>query len=154
VVTSNGAQLTSSAATGNQWYFEGSAIPGATGKYYTATQTGNYWVMVTLNGCSSVISNKVYVLITGTDEQSPSALQIFPVPNMGEFTIRISGNSGVNARIRIYNPLGIITLEKTQILKSGQTEIPVQLENPVNGVYSVVVNFDDQSIIRKVVINR
>src|SRR5204862_3432482 len=45
--------LTSSAATGNQWYLGGVAIGGATNPTYVATATGNYTVTVTVAGCSA-----------------------------------------------------------------------------------------------------
>ena len=53
--------LSSSAATGNQWYKDGIAIAGATSSTYTATATGNYTVVVTQNGCVSLESNQVAV---------------------------------------------------------------------------------------------
>lgn len=37
-ITQNGMTLTSSSSTGNQWYLNNVAIPGATGQIYTATQ--------------------------------------------------------------------------------------------------------------------
>lgn len=50
----NGNQLTSNSTTGNQWYFNGTLIPGATNQTYSATQTGNYSVSVTnMSGCIS-----------------------------------------------------------------------------------------------------
>jgi hypothetical protein len=52
----NNVTLTSSAATGNQWYKNGVAITGATGKSYTATTSGSYAVLITQNGCSSALS--------------------------------------------------------------------------------------------------
>ncbi|HYW71219.1 MAG TPA: right-handed parallel beta-helix repeat-containing protein, partial [Pyrinomonadaceae bacterium] len=46
--------LSSSSASGNQWYLNGNPIGGATNQVYSATATGNYTVTVTDgNGCSS-----------------------------------------------------------------------------------------------------
>ncbi|WEK20946.1 MAG: gliding motility-associated C-terminal domain-containing protein [Candidatus Pedobacter colombiensis] len=54
--------LTSSSATGNQWYKDGQIIPGATNKTYIATTSGDYMVIVTnTNGCSSSPSQPVEV---------------------------------------------------------------------------------------------
>ncbi|MEJ6582674.1 MAG: M43 family zinc metalloprotease, partial [Crocinitomicaceae bacterium] len=48
--------LTSSSATGNQWYLNGTLIGGATAQTYAATATGNYTVIVTTSGCPSAAS--------------------------------------------------------------------------------------------------
>src|SRR5207237_7031162 len=49
--------LTSSAATGNQWYLGGSPIGGATGQQTIATAAGHYTVQVSdVNGGVSVMS--------------------------------------------------------------------------------------------------
>jgi gliding motility-associated-like protein/uncharacterized repeat protein (TIGR01451 family) len=54
--------LTSSSLTGNQWYKEGILIPNATAKTYTATESGNYTLIVTSTaGCTSPISLPVTV---------------------------------------------------------------------------------------------
>ncbi|HEV8369321.1 MAG TPA: Ig-like domain repeat protein [Pyrinomonadaceae bacterium] len=45
--------LTSSSASGNQWYLNGSPIAGATNQQYVATVSGNYTTIVTTGGCSS-----------------------------------------------------------------------------------------------------
>jgi hypothetical protein len=46
--------LTSSAASGNQWYKGPERISGATGQTLTVTQAGSYWVEVrNANGCSA-----------------------------------------------------------------------------------------------------
>jgi Reeler domain len=46
--------LTSSAATGNQWYLNGNVIAGATQQTYTAITTGAYSLVVTnANGCKA-----------------------------------------------------------------------------------------------------
>jgi hypothetical protein len=52
----NGVTLTSSSASGNQWYLNGNPIGGATNQAYVATATGNYTDVVTTSGCASAPS--------------------------------------------------------------------------------------------------
>ena len=48
--------LTSSVASGNQWYLNGNPIGGATNQTYIATASGDYTVVDTALGCSSASS--------------------------------------------------------------------------------------------------
>src|SRR6202022_3123648 len=48
--------LTSSSATGNQWYLNGGPISSATSQAYVASASGNYTVVVTTSGCASTAS--------------------------------------------------------------------------------------------------
>jgi gliding motility-associated-like protein len=45
--------LNSSEASGNQWYLNGSLIPGAINNVFTATTSGTYTVIATQSGCAS-----------------------------------------------------------------------------------------------------
>ncbi|WP_159688912.1 Ig-like domain-containing protein [Flavobacterium sp. 9R] len=58
--------LTSSAASGNQWYKDGKLITGATNQTYTATDTGAYTVVTTLTNCASDVSNPIVVTANAT----------------------------------------------------------------------------------------
>lgn len=55
-ITPNNNLLASSSSTGNQWYFNGVAIPSATTQFFTMNHTiaGFYSVEVTQNGCKSI----------------------------------------------------------------------------------------------------
>jgi hypothetical protein len=55
--------LTSSSASGNQWYLNGSPIGGETNQTYTATASGDYTVVVTASGCSSNASAATTVTV-------------------------------------------------------------------------------------------
>ncbi|MBK7375304.1 MAG: hypothetical protein IPJ02_07055 [Chitinophagaceae bacterium] len=55
--------LTSSAATGNQWYKDNVLISGETGQTYSATTSGSYTVVVTENGCPSLPSAATVVTV-------------------------------------------------------------------------------------------
>ena len=78
--------LSSSAGSANQWYKGGVAINGATGQTYTATQSGNYTVRTTANGCTSSVSNAIIVTVT----PRPSAPAITQIGD----SLRSSATSG------------------------------------------------------------
>jgi len=55
--------LTSSSASGNQWYLNGNAIGGATSQQYAATASGSYTVVVSTNGCSGPASAATLITV-------------------------------------------------------------------------------------------
>jgi Bacterial Ig-like domain (group 3)/BNR repeat-like domain/Carboxypeptidase regulatory-like domain len=58
--------LTSSSASGNQWYLDGNPIGGATNQTYVATGAGGYTVTDTSSGCSSEPSTTTTVTVNPT----------------------------------------------------------------------------------------
>lgn len=65
--------LTSSSATGNQWYLNGVAIPGAINQTYTVTASGTYTVVYTIGTCSSQVSNSIAVTVNTATTPSIAA---------------------------------------------------------------------------------
>lgn len=61
VITYSVGVLWSSSSTGNQWFLNGVAIPGATDNGWSPRDTGNYTVLVMQNGCNSLMSDSVHV---------------------------------------------------------------------------------------------
>jgi hypothetical protein len=55
--------LTSSSATGNQWYLNGNPIGSATNQAYNAAASGSYTVIVTISGCVSASSAATAVTV-------------------------------------------------------------------------------------------
>ncbi|MEI7661425.1 MAG: T9SS type A sorting domain-containing protein, partial [Bacteroidota bacterium] len=155
VVTIAGNVLTSSALSGNQWYYEGTAIAGATARTYTATHnTGYYWCVVTLNGCSSPISNKVWMVVTGQQELQNSNFNVYPVPNDGRFTVSITSPAGENYSIIVYNQLGAKIFESGDLFVNGTFEKQLDLRPIANGIYSVVLLNSEHKVVRKVLVNK
>src|ERR1051326_1797626 len=73
--------LTSSAASGNQWYVGGVPIGAATNTTYTATASGSYTVRVTdANGCTSAMSAATVITVNpnpATPTITPSGATTF-----------------------------------------------------------------------------
>src|SRR5206468_4851413 len=55
--------LSSSSASGNQWFLNGAAISGATNATYSANASGSYTVQVTSSGCPSTMSAATNVTV-------------------------------------------------------------------------------------------
>ncbi len=155
-ITANGYVLTSSAATGNQWYHDGNALAGATGQTYTVPSSapGWYWTVVTDGNCSSDQSNHLYIQGVGIGEHNPGQITIYPVPNNGHFNISISSDQETTYTIQVFNSLGVMVYGDHSITVSGTTVIPVYLGTIASGLYTIVLRNDGNHAIRKILVNR
>ncbi|NCA77892.1 MAG: T9SS type A sorting domain-containing protein, partial [Alphaproteobacteria bacterium] len=157
VITANGNVLTSSSPTGNQWYYEGNPIPGATGQTYTVmNNTGYYWCVVTINGCSSEISNKIWIEVVGIGEMpSEASFSVYPVPNEGVFNISIDYPIEDTFTIMIYNQIGSKIFEIKDVnTVGGKYNHRVDLRPISTGMYSVIFMNSEHKIVKKFIINR
>ncbi len=78
--------LASSSTTGNQWYFNGTLIAGATSFAYQPTMEGVFSVQVTIGGCGSEFSDDAVVVITSINSREHK-LTIHPNPVNDELII-------------------------------------------------------------------
>ncbi len=74
--------LISSSTSGNQWYYEGNIIQGARAKTYdTKDVEGKYYVIVTLDGCSSEKSEIYdYKILSVKYSNNSEYLKLYPNP--------------------------------------------------------------------------
>jgi hypothetical protein len=147
--------LHSDATTGNQWYFQGAPITGATGQEYTADQSGEYWCVVTINGCSSDTSNHIWIVMQGI-EPNPAGTEVavYPVPNNGQFVASIRSSSPEAITIKIYNHLGMIIYEARNIEVNGRTERSIDLRPASPGIYTVVFGNKSWRLTKRIMINQ
>ena len=155
-ITANGYVLTSSAANGNQWYHDGTAVAGATSQTYTvpASAPGWYWTVITVGACSSDQSNHLYIQGVGIGEHSNGEITIYPVPNDGRFNISISSEREVSYKLDIYNSLGVNVYGGHTITVNGTLVTPIDLGSVASGLYTVVLRNTDNQVIRKILINK
>jgi hypothetical protein len=153
VVTNHGDTLFSSAPTGNQWYDLFGMIAGATGQTYVATVESYYWVVVTLNGCSSAESNHLQIKITGIESHPASVINLYPVPNDGLFNIAITTASEESFTIGVYNNLGVKIYETHKVVVSGSLIREIDLRPAPNGMYTVIITGDRETAIKKIIVN-
>jgi len=151
VITASGNVLLSSYASGNQWYFNGDTISGATSQQYTATKSGIYTVIASQNGCITPSSAGYNVSISVTAVNDVNALNetIVIAPNPA------TGNEiAINTADRRYLVLNIIDIKgvvlKQQALKTNNNT--VSLSGLQKGVYifSITDTKTKETINRKI----
>lgn len=92
IINSNGNVLHSNALSGNQWYNQNGIINGATSQNYIAVANGDYYVVQTINGCTSEASNVIHIVATGSTEVKKNReVKVYPNPVTNEFVIEIKG---------------------------------------------------------------
>jgi hypothetical protein len=134
-ISQSGLVLTSSSASGNQWYLNGSPIAGATGQTYTVTTTGYYSVWITSPfGCqsSSAVSS---VILSGINELHIfNAIILGPNPAKNQITLTIPSELlNAVAEIKVVDVSGKVAIEK-QLLLNAMTE-KINIENLAKGIY-------------------
>ncbi|MEA2568905.1 MAG: trimeric autotransporter adhesin, partial [Acidobacteriota bacterium] len=123
--TGGSVTLTSSSASGNQWYLDGNPIGGATNNTYSATAAGSYTVIVTTSGCSSAASSATSVTVTAppaTPTITPGGPTTFCAG--GNVTLTSSSASG-NQWYLNGNPIGGETGQQYIATASGNYTVVV-----------------------------
>lgn len=122
--------LTSRMEDGNQWYFQDELIEGATGNLFFAKEKGEYYVVVTQNGCSSKPSNTITVTSTGKENLiNGHKVKVYPNPVSGELTVEITDNSEP-IKFEVVNAIG-------QTVHKGKTTsiTMIQTAEFLSGIY-------------------
>lgn len=135
--------LQSSAPLGNQWYNENGAIAGAINQTYTVTANGIYYVIVTIDGCSSDPSNSINITNVAIDSYSND--EVFIYPNPANETINIKTSKEIQ-KIQLVDMFG-------HVVQSTNESI-INVNNYSNGVYQLIIYFDDYQMIVPVIIQK
>jgi hypothetical protein len=145
VISQNTDTLVSSSLSGNQWYFAGSTIGGATNQNYIPTASGDYYVIVTgIGGCLSDASNIINFIFTNISEIENVNITVFPNPTNGTLNINSNGNTS-DFEIILTDTFGRL------ILNSINSKI-IDLSAFSNGIYYLTIMINGQNSINKKVI--
>jgi len=123
--TGGSVTLTSSSATGNQWYLDGNPIGGATAQQYIATVAGDYATTVTANGCTGSSSTAMTVTVNpmpSTPTITPGGTTTFCAT--GSVPLTSSSASG-NQWYLNGNPIGGATAQQYNAASSGNYTVTV-----------------------------
>ncbi len=148
IITLNGLVLQSDALVGNQWFNQNGLINGATNQNHTVTVDGDYYVIVSLSGCSSDPSNTINVTVTGIEVfELGRVFKVYPNPVLNELIIEIEGNNET-VNFDILNAIGQVVFKGNLVDKTT-----VQTSDFSHGVYLIKLEngktFEFKKIIKE-----
>ncbi len=144
VITQAGDLLSASGAGTFQWLLNGNVIDGATSGTYTATENGNYNVIITdANGCSNTSDAFAYIS-TGIVQVDTNDFAAYPNPTSGPVNLKLPVLAH-GARISVLDATGRTVLDRS--ITSGNTTLDLQEQQA--GLYFVrLLNGGVQTIVR------
>jgi hypothetical protein len=136
VISQNGVLLHSNVTNGNQWYNQTGVITSAKNQDYKPVSSGDYYVIVSANGCSSNTSNSLKFIHTGIDlTEANSSLKVYPNPTSGK--VFIQGCSETN---EISIILISVTGQVVEKVKSyGESTVKLDLTYLPIGIYTLKI---------------
>ena len=141
IISLSGLVVQSNYESGNQWYNQDGIIVGADEQFYTVTEDGTYYSIVTIDECSSEPSNEIEVLGTKIkDSERKSQFSIYPNP-FSDYLIIQNHNRFDNTSFEIFNSIGE-SVCKDEFL--GKTQI--NTKELSSGLYLII--FSNTEILK------
>lgn len=152
-VVQNGAELAAVLAGATyQWVDcddNYSALPGAEAQVYTATASGNYAVVVTMDGCADTSScyNILFVDVEAAEEKEHT-LVVYPNPSTGVF--QFISDIQTPMEVSIFNAMGKMVYSQANVMSTT----PIDLRGAANGLYSIRFYNKELNLLRQVIIQK
>jgi hypothetical protein len=132
---------------GNQWYWNGQAIAGATDSVYVVTQNGDYSVLVTEGSCTSDTSNIANYTSINIQQLDDTQLTVLVYPNPTEGQLYIE-HELEQVQIQVLNLHG----QCLQRLESQEALIKLDLSHYPKGVYFMQLTDNKNSQTMKIIL--
>ena len=158
VISQNGDTLISNSTSGNQWYSLATGIiTNATAQNYTPQQTGDYYVIVTSNGCTSDSSNIIHYNYTGISTNNPDNINIKVIPN--PFTDNATFIYNLNEITNVRLSISDISGREVKVLfdnkqEKGEHKLIFNAENFTAGVYFYKIDIGNKTKAGKLIITK
>lgn len=143
-ITQNGNTLNSDIGSGNQWYKNGVLLSGETQASLTIQGSGDYYTIVTDNGCSAT-SNTIGV-VNGIKQIQSDGAEIYLYPNPATDRLFIETQGREMEQLSIYDISGKLVLSVKQPSKNG---IDINLLS--KGMYTSEIIMKKLTVMKKFV---
>ena len=152
-ITNVGNVLTCNpAAPSYQWYLNGVPINGAISQNHTATQSGNYTVVIRdINECYSSPSAPFFLTGTEPGFQAGIEFEIYPNPTTGIFDLIISTqNNNKKIDVFIADVQGKTIYQATLSVNNSSVTKRIDISGYARGIYTLTLVSEKGMMTRKI----
>jgi hypothetical protein len=90
----------------------------------------------------------------GVTEKDPLKVDIYPVPNDGQFNISIRSGSENTFTLEVYNNLGSKIFSNRNINVQGTRVTAIDLRPITAGLYTIILRSNGEQVVYKIMINK
>lgn len=156
VISQQGDSLVSSIASGNQWYYNDTAINLANKASYKPTKAGRYKSVVTdAFGCQQA-SNEITVVITATVDATAREikLNVSPNPNNGAFNLSFEVTSKADLSIELLSSSGQRIYNSTTPGFVGKYAKQLRIDRVSSEFYVLKIQHNKKTYLQKILVQR
>ena len=148
IITQTGNELSTVAADSYQWYDKDGIIVGENKQVYKPIRSGLYSVSITVNGCTSSISNEFdFDKTLSTSEISVKKYSIYPNPSAGKVTVQAELMSSIRL-------LDLSGKEVMNIRLTNESSAELTIEELNAGAYILEIQFNSGATAREMLIRK
>ena len=90
----------------------------------------------------------------GIDNKEARKMEIYPVPNDGEFNISVSSGTETTFTLEVYDNLGSKIFSNKNIKINGTCVTGIDLRPVSSGLYTVIIRNNANQVVRKILVNK
>ena len=153
----NGATITVDAFASSYTWFNcatGEVVPGETFQSFTAIESGEYFVVIDINGCENQ-SECIYVEVETSvlaENANQFELKIFPNPSNGVFNIELSELTVSEVELVLLDVSGKVFSIETFTTNSNKLTVPMNISDADAGIYFIRINAG-KTITKRVIVS-
>ncbi len=153
IITLKSDTLFSNSTINNQWYNATGVILNALNPFYVPSITNDYYVIVSNDGCSSIKSNTIHVLVTDiVNYNKIENILIYPNPVSNMVNIEFE-NKTKDYNVEIFNAVGQ-EIYRHLVKSIDNAILRVDLNKQPSGIYFIRMQSSDNIIMRKIMIEK
>ncbi len=143
--------------TGIQWYVRtgndpGKPVPNATGLALVPFQSGQYYVISTVNGCASPPSDAINFVLTAFEDVPALSVRVVPNPIVDRLRVEVEQAERSAVVVQLLDGAGRAVMAGQIPAFTGKKQAEWPLSGVATGAYLLKVNADTrQSILRVLV---
>ncbi|MCE2683145.1 MAG: T9SS type A sorting domain-containing protein [Flavobacteriia bacterium] len=147
---------TSTDATTYSWDFDDFSGSSAASPVHAFAANGSYDVVLTaINGnCTSTFTITIAISVGLEEFTGLTEVVLFPNPTNGDAVLTFSSETNESAQTMIIDQLGKVVSSRSIEIQTGANTVAINADQLGNGMYTIMLNTDRGTIVRKMIVQK